>query len=203
MKRRGITLGLAVLGGLALSLTATPALGKTKTVQKTFSSGTLATPILDDRLIVQGVRVPKKERGTVTDVDALVRINHTADSDVFIALVSPNAGRFANLTTDNGGSGDNFGTGSNDCSGTPTEFNDSAATAITGLGTPAAPFAGSFRPQDPLSIFNGLFTTPSKKSAGIWSFIIGDDAAPDTGILGCVQVRIAYTIPVKKKKKKT
>jgi hypothetical protein len=199
MRGTRTTLALAALAALALAVGASPALGKKKTVTKTFSSGTLTTPLVDNRLVAEAVRVPKKERGTIRDVDALVRLNHTRDSDVFVALIGPQAGKFANLTTDNGGSGANFGTGANDCTGTPTTFDDAAATAITGLGTPAAPFAGSFRPQDPLSIFNGGFTTPSRTTAGLWWFVVGDDDVNETGTLGCVQVRITYTKTVKKK----
>jgi len=190
---------LLLLSALALALTATPALAKTKTVTKTFSSGTLTTPLVDNRLVAQAITVPKKERGTVKDVDALVRLNHTRDSDVFVALIGPQPGRFANLTTDNGGSGQDFGSGANDCSGTSTTFDDAAATAITGLGTPAAPFAGSFKPQEPLSIFNGVQTTAAKTTKGVWWFVVGDDDVNETGTLGCVQLKITYAKVVKKK----
>ena len=71
--------------------------------------------------------------------------------------------------------------GANDCSGTPTVFDDAAATAIS-AGT--APFAGTFRPESPLSAFNGKAVT------GTWKLRATDTAALDTGTVGCVQLQI-------------
>ena len=79
--------------------------------------------------------------------------------------------------TSRGGSGQNFGTGANDCSGTPTVFDDAAATSIT---TGTAPFAGTFRPEGLLSTFNG------KAINGTWRLRVSDTAALDTGTVGCV-----------------
>ena len=44
------------------------------------------------------------------------------------------------LSVNNGGAGDNYGTGANDCAGAATTFDDEAGTPIT-AGT--APFCGS------------------------------------------------------------
>ena len=64
------------------------------------------------------------------------------DADLDITLTGPNATTII-LSDDNGGGSDNYGSGATDCSGTPTVFDDEAATSIT-VG--AAPFAGSFIP---------------------------------------------------------
>lgn len=53
-----------------------------------------------------------------------------------------------------------------------TLFNDSAATPISG-GSP--PFTGSFRPETPLSVFNG------QNLLGYWRLRVNDNAATDTG----------------------
>ena len=109
-----------------------------------------------------------------------VRANHTFDGDLVFQLVGPD-GTTVPLATNRGSSGDNFGSGANDCSGTPTVFDDAAATAI---GTGLAPFAGSFKPESPLSVFNGKAVT------GQWKLRVADTAAGDTGTLGCVQLEI-------------
>ena len=71
--------------------------------------------------------------------------------------------------------------GANDCSGTPTVFDDGAATAIS-AGT--APFAGTFRPEAPLSALNGELVT------GTWKLRVTDTAAPGHGTVGCVSLEL-------------
>lgn len=97
---------------------------------------------------------------------------HTFDSDVTATLVSP-AGTTVTLVANRGGGGDNF----ND-----TVFDDAAATAIS-AGT--APFAGSFRPEEPLSVLAG------EAVAGTWSLVVKDSASLDTGALTAWSVELA------------
>ncbi len=104
----------------------------------------------------------------IDDVNVFVRLNHTWDSDLDLSLQHPE-GKFIYLSIANGGSLDNYGSGS-----IPTTFDDSAATIIT---DGAAPFAGSYRPEQPLSIFNGEYAN------GTWWFYIDDWAPGDTGTL--------------------
>jgi subtilisin-like proprotein convertase family protein len=144
----------------------------------TYSTGNLAMAIPDDGSV--DVPVDVTTDGTILRAVALVRLNHTWDADLSISLISP-AGTVVALSSDNGGSGDNYGSGTNDCSGTPTSFDDVAATSIT-AGT--VPFAGSFRPEEPLSAF------ASENQEGGWILRITDAAAGDTGTVGCVQLRI-------------
>lgn len=102
--------------------------------------------------------------GAGTIVTAAVRFTaaHTFAGDIDLFLVAPN-GAEVELTTDNGGSGDNY---------TQTVFVDAAATAIT-AGT--APFTGSFRPEQPLSGLAGA------TFAGTWQARLADDAGGDEG----------------------
>jgi hypothetical protein len=69
------------------------------------------------------------------------------------------------LSTDNGGTGENF---------TDTVFDDEATTPISGG---SAPFTGSFRPEGALSDLDGI------PAAGTWILEITDDAGGDTGEL--------------------
>lgn len=166
-----------LLAGVVFVALASTAFATTHT--RTYTSGSLSRPIVDNSLFVSRIKVP--DRGKVKDVDVSVRLNHTNDGDVFLALVSP-AGKTVNLTSDNGDGGADFGTGPNTCRGTPTIFNDEAATSIADPGA-LPPFAGSFIPEEPLSQFHG-------QVHGIWSLVVGDDNSPDTGTLGCWKLTI-------------
>ncbi len=147
-----------------------------------YTTGNIATPIPD----VSSVDIPitVAATGAASDVNVKVRLNHTFDFDLTLALIAPD-GTTVTLAqhrdTATGG-GDNYGTGANDCSGTPTVFDDSAAQPIS-AGTP--PFAGTFRPETPLAAFNG------KTITGTWKLRVTDDAALDTGTVGCVTLEIA------------
>ncbi len=146
-----------------------------------YSTGNIATPIPD----VSQVEIPIviSALGAVGDVNARVRLNHTFDADVTMTLISPAGTEVvlaANRDTAAGG-GDNYGTGANDCSGTPTVFDDAAANAIS-TGLP--PFAGSFKPESPLAAFNGETIT------GTWKLRVSDNAALDVGTVGCVTLEI-------------
>jgi subtilisin-like proprotein convertase family protein len=149
------------------------------TITASYSSGNIAAPIPD----VSSVDVPINvtDVGAVADVNVRVRLNHTFDGDLVLTLIAPDGTSVA-LANNRGGGGDNFGTGANDCSGVPTVFDDSASIAI-GAGT--APFAGTFRPDSPLSAFNG------KAVNGVWTLRVSDTAAIDVGTVGCVTLEIA------------
>lgn len=101
----------------------------------------------------------------ITDVDVIVEeIDHTYDADLDIYIRHPDT-TDVELSTDNGGSGDDY---------TDTRFDDEAATAIT-AGT--APFSGSYRPEGSLAILDG------KDAQGTWTLRIYDDSNRDTGTL--------------------
>ncbi len=148
-------------------------------VTSTTSSGDVGVALPD--LTTVEIPLNVSDLGAVTDVNVRLRLNHTFDGDLSISLIGPD-GTVVDLSSGNGGSGDNFGSGANSCSGTPTVFDDSAPAAITS-GT--APFAGAFRPEGSLAAFNG------KPSAGTWKLRIADVAGGDTGALFCFQLEIA------------
>lgn len=102
---------------------------------------------------------------TVTKVRVLnMNITHTYDSDLNIYLLHPD-GTTVELSTGNGGSGQNY---------TNTNFDDNASTSIT---SGSAPFTGTFKPEGSLSDLNG------KSSSGNWSLKVCDDASYDTGTI--------------------
>jgi subtilisin-like proprotein convertase family protein len=147
-----------------------------------YSSGNIAVPIPDQGSVDVPLSVP--DVGVVSDVNARVRLNHTFDGDLVISLVHPD-GTVLPLSTNRGGSGQNYGTGGNDCSGTHTVFDDAAAAPIS---AGVAPFAGTFRPESPLSAFNG------KASNGTWILRVADTAALDVGTIGCFQLEIGRSV---------
>ena len=91
---------------------------------------------------------------------------------------NPTNRKFVELSTDNGGAGNNYGTGPNSCRGrgTLTTFADEVGRSIR-EGSP--PFGGAFRPQTPLSALDG------DRIGGIWRLMVFDDDARDTGTIGC------------------
>ena len=154
------------------------------TQSATYSTGNIAVPIPDASSVEIPISVT--DLGSITDVNVRVRLNHTFDGDLEIRLIAPD-GTTVLLSDNRGGGGDNFGTGANDCSGTYTRFDDSAAAAIS---AGVAPFAGSFRPEQPLSALNG------KNPVGTWKLRITDTASLDVGTVGCVQLEITRRLYV-------
>ncbi len=150
-------------------------------VPHSYSSGNIATAIPDNGSI--DIPILVTDVFTLSDVNFKLRINHTFDADLDISLIHPD-NTIVDLTSDNGGGSDNYGSGANDCSGTYTIFDDAAATAIT---AGAAPFAGTFRPEGLLSVFNG------KMSNGTWKLRVTDDAGLDVGTIGCFELGLSET----------
>jgi subtilisin-like proprotein convertase family protein len=150
-------------------------------VAVTYGTGDVAVPIPDAGTVEVPVGVADLGPDPITDVKVRVRLNHTFASDLVISLVHPD-GTVVPLSANRGDAGDNFGGGPNDCSGRPTVFDDGAAVAI-GSGTP--PFAGSFRPESPLSVLSG------RPASGTWKLRVSDTAEFDSGTIGCVQLEIS------------
>jgi subtilisin-like proprotein convertase family protein len=160
--------------------TGTVTVSNVPTTTSTFSTGNIAVPINDNSTVDVPISVPNI--GAVYKVQVLVRLNHTFDAHLDMFVIDPST-HVVELSTDNGGSGENYGSGANDCSGTPTTFTDTAATPIT-AGT--APFAGAFSPEQPLS---GLFGDPS---GGTWKLRVIDDTASNVGTIGCFTLKITH-----------
>ncbi|MSP16457.1 MAG: hypothetical protein EXR73_07590 [Myxococcales bacterium] len=102
--------------------------------------------------------------GLVTGVAVRVSAVHPSASDLDVSLQSP-AGTTIILSRDNGADGNDY---------TDTLFVDWAAMSIT---AGMAPFAGSFRPEQPLTTFVGEAPT------GEWQLRVTDDAATEAGAL--------------------
>jgi subtilisin-like proprotein convertase family protein len=160
-------------------LTARPALvDAPSSALATYSSGNLALAIPITGEVSSPISIPVF--GAIVDLDLKVRINHTFDADLDISLRAPDGTTFQAFDAV-GDTEDNFGSGASNCNGTPTTLDDSAATFIeAGI----APFAGSYRPKNPLAVFNG------KETSGTWTLRINDHGAGDVGTLYCWQLTI-------------
>ena len=115
-------------------------------------------------------------RGAIRDVNVLIDIQHTFDSDLEISLIAPNETKVL-LVGREGGSRNNFQL---------TVFDDEARRDVQGAG---APFRGVFRPEGSLSDFDG--TEPN----GIWTLEITDRAFADGGRLRAWALEIEAAIP--------
>lgn len=109
-------------------------------------------------------------------------ISHTYDADLYIYLVAPN-GTVIELSTGNGGGGDNY---------TNTTISRGATQNIS-AGT--APFSGVYAPEGDLSVLNGV------NYNGTWILRVCDQAGSDVGILnswsltfGSIAVSIADSV---------
>ena len=120
--------------------------------------------------------------GTVLEVQAAVRLDHTWLDDLDLKLRAPD-GATTVLMPPLLVFGQNLGRG--DCGSTVewTRFDDAAEAALT---AGAAPFVGTFRPHEPLA---GLTNRPL---AGPWQLVITDTSAEDTGTLLCWELEVRY-----------
>ncbi len=110
----------------------------------------------------------------VTDVNVNVDISHTWNADLDIFLVAPNGTR-VELSTDNGGSGDDY---------TNVTFDSDSAN-----GFPAgnSNITGTIAPEGDLSTLNGMTATDAN---GIWTLEVTDDANQDGGTINSYSVEI-------------
>jgi parallel beta-helix repeat protein len=132
-----------------------------------------SVPIIDRTSVYADI--PVSENVTITNVRVLnMNITHTWDSDLDIYLQHPD-GTEVELTTDNGGNGDNY---------INTNFDDDAATSIT---SGSAPFTGTFSPEGTLSDFD------SESSSGTWRLRVYDDQNGDEGTITAWTLEVTYS----------
>jgi fibronectin-binding autotransporter adhesin len=169
-----INLQLSVKSGLG-SFTVNYALqtGETASAPSRYDvSGNVAIPDIgsvDSTNVVSGFASTPIQKVVVS-----MYITHPFDSDLTnISLISPD-GTTVLLSSANGGSGQNYGSGLSPDS-LRTTFDDAAGTAIT---AGAAPFAGTFRPQSLLSAYAGNIT-----ANGNWHLHIADGFGGSLGTL--------------------
>jgi subtilisin-like proprotein convertase family protein len=133
----------------------------------------LNKPILDFQTTLDTITANFTNAFNVVDVNVRIdTVIHTFDGDLSFTLshLTGNLG----IITFRGGGGDNF---------INTVLNDSASTPIS---SGVAPFTGSFRPEAPLTIFNGIAVN------GIWVLSILDNAGADSGFLRAWCLQLTY-----------
>jgi subtilisin-like proprotein convertase family protein len=130
-------------------------------------------PIPDNLAVGATSTIAVADPAIVQDVNVTVNITHTYDHDLTLSLITP-ANTSITLAAQRGGSSDNF---------TNTVFDDEAATSIA---SGAAPFTGSFRPEQPLSAADGL------SGAGNWRFKVVDSAGQDIGTINSWTLKLIY-----------
>jgi len=130
--------------------------------QPEYPSTDTPLPIVDNTTFTSVLTVTDDD--TVLDVEVRLNITHTYTGDLDIFLIGPDATR-VELTTDSGGSGNDF---------VDTIFDDEATVAIT---SGSAPFTGRYQPEGSLATLDGIAAN------GNWTLEVTDDAGADTGQL--------------------
>lgn len=131
----------------------------------TYDAADLPKPIPDNGNISSDL--PVNGGGLARGITVhLGQIDHTYDGDLKIELIAPDNTTVV-LVNRRGASGDNF---------TNTVLSDSATQSIGSAGA-QAPFTGSYRPEEPLSKFDGHAV------AGTWRLKVTDASAGDIGVI--------------------
>jgi subtilisin-like proprotein convertase family protein len=138
-------------------------------------AGALPKPVADYTMTNSGIIIP--DDLLISDVNVTLSIAHSNDSDLIIRLRSP-AGKYVTLFANRGGSGNNL---------SHTTFDDQMGRAI-GAKHAVPPFTGSFRPEQPLSSFNGT------NAQGKWLLQVYDASAGDIGALTSWMLTISGTL---------
>ncbi|WP_303773344.1 S8 family serine peptidase [Anaerolinea thermophila] len=124
-----------------------------------------------------GVEVPLEvtDEFQIFDVDVLVNIEHTYTGDLTISLIAPDT-REILLANQRGAYGDNF---------INTIFDDEARIPIS-QGRP--PFTGSFQPESPLRVLDGM------PAQGIWRLKVVDSSISVTGRVTRFELRLTPAV---------
>ncbi len=126
----------------------------------TFAASDLPQPIPDAGSLTVTLAITSPDK--VGDLRVRLALTHTFAADVDVWLIAPSGDR-VELSTDNGGSEDNYNA---------TTFADSAPGSVV---TASAPFIGVFRPETPLG---ALMYQPL---SGMWQLRVEDDSPGATG----------------------
>ncbi len=124
-------------------------------------------------LTVSGVGVINTTTNGLASVT--INITHFYDADLDIYLKAPD-GTMLELSTDNGGSGQNYQN---------TTFNETATVNIT---QGASPFAGSYTPEGTMGTINN-----GQNANGVWSLCIRDDSPTNAGVLNGFSITFSTT----------
>lgn len=136
----------------------------------TFTNSRVVT-IRDNSRVTSSITI--NQNINIKDLNVLINVSHTADSDLLITLKSP-TGQVCVLSDRNGGLGDNF---------VNTIF-DSDVAPSQSLASGSAPFNGTFRPDGTLTVFN------NRSAKGVWTLTIEDKAYGDIGKLNFWKLNI-------------
>jgi subtilisin-like proprotein convertase family protein len=160
-------LAVAVLG-LALA-------GVASAVTTTYNGTPFA--ILDVTTVQGTLTVPAADwsarRTTTCDVDTAVRLRHTWDSDLTLALKGP-TGTIVKLWGGLGGSSDNFN----------VRIDDEAASNMSGLVNDGSSRRPQGHPGEAMCWFDG------PNPAGVWTMIVTDSVGGDVGTMDAWSVVI-------------
>lgn len=147
---------------LTLILSSTFAVGWGQTFNTSPGTAIPSNTTITSSISVTGVGVIDCDYGLE---EVCIDINHTYDADLDIFLEDPNGDIYL-LTSDNGGSGNNY---------IVTCFNMTAGTNVT---AGSAPFNGSYVPESDLALVNN-----GQDADGTWILRVRDDAGGDVGTL--------------------
>ncbi len=143
-------------------------------VQPTYNYSGPPVAIPDNSPVGATATIVVPDNKPIVDLNVTIgSLTHTYDGDIVIHVIAPDNTDVI-LSNRRGGSGDNF---------INTVFDDSAATLIA---NGAAPFTGSFKPDNLLSTFNG------KIAAGTWKLFVVDQAAADVGNINAWSLNFTY-----------
>ncbi len=126
--------------------------------------------------------------GVIESVTVSAHVTHTWNGDLTLTLIAPD-NTSVTLTSQIGMDSDNYGAACRPES-QRTTFDDAAGAAVTS-GT--APFVGSFRPMQPLAVFQGQHLA---NLSGTWRLRASDIVTADTGTIQCWTLNIKLRSPV-------
>lgn len=117
------------------------------------------------------------ENGTIEDLDVSIETDHTWVGDLIVKLEHVDSGTSATLIDRPRMPGNDFPFGCNKV-GVKALLDDEAAAAVEDQCADTTPtIAGTFRPNELLSIFHG------EDISGVWNLTVSDNGAGDTGKL--------------------
>lgn len=151
------------------------------TITNAYESQNVPVAIVDYQTVYSDLVVTNQQLGPLDSITAWMRIDHTWDGDLVIALQHPD-GTEVPLSVNRGSNQDNFGTGTCGLNVTYTVFDLAAVAAIS---NGVAPFAGTYRPDGDLSLLHG------KTPTGTWRLRVSDLFGGDQGSVLCWGLRFS------------
>ena len=136
-----------------------------------------AVAIPDANTLDSGVNVAGFA-GHLAKVAVSVHIAHNQLNNLDLILIAPD-GTEVLLSSDNGGTANDYGTG---CTDSERTVFDPSASRLISSGLASAPYVGTFRPEGNLDFWRGRWQTEVN---GAWTLRVIDDAPGGLGSLNC------------------